>query len=290
MMQSMTGFGKAIMHTEGKTIVAEIRSLNSKQLDLNTRIAPIFREKEHEIRSIITKILERGKIDIALFIENTETPVVSINENLAKAYFEKLSSLSAQVQNPLSSDIFIQTLRMPEVIATPKEELSDCLWTTILEGLEKCCNDVLQFRNDEGKMLAKDLKNRILCISSKIDEITPYEEKRIVDLKRKMVDNLENSTLNGKFDNNRLEQELIFYVEKLDITEEKVRLRQHCQYFLETMKETNSVGKKLGFITQEIGREINTIGSKANDFNIQQIVVLMKDEAEKIKEQLANVL
>ena len=283
----MTGFGNATLNCEGKTIVIEIRSLNSKQLDLNTRISAIFREKENEIRSFVTKELERGKIDVTIYIEKTDKPAVAINENLAKAYFEKLTELSKYLDNPKDTDIFSQMLRIPDVITAPKEEISEELWRAIFEGLKTVCDAVNRFREAEGVSLSEDFLYRTRLISNMIDEITPFENKRIVELKKRIIENLEN--LPVKYDPNRLEQELIFYMEKLDITEEKVRLRKHCDYFMETMKENNA-GKKLGFIIQEIGREINTIGSKANDFNIQQIVVLMKDEAEKMKEQLANIL
>jgi uncharacterized protein (TIGR00255 family) len=287
MIKSMTGFGKATLNCEGKTIVFEIRSLNSKQLDLNTRISPLLREKENEIRTFVTKELERGKIDICIYIEKTDNPAVAIDESLAKAYFEQLTELSKNVKNPKDTDIFSQMLRMPDIISTPKEELSENLWNEVVEAIKTACDAVNRFREEEGATLFADFMLRIQLISNMIDDITPFETQRIVELKKKMVESLEN--LPVKYDPNRLEQELIFYVEKLDITEEKVRLRKHCEYFMETMKENNA-GKKLGFIIQEIGREINTIGSKANDFNIQQIVVLMKDEAEKMKEQLANIL
>jgi len=287
MIKSMTGFGKATLNCEGKTIVIEIRSLNSKQLDLNARISPLFRDKENEIRTLITKKLERGKIDIVIYVEKTDNPTVAIDENLAKVYFEKLTELSKCVNNPKDTDIFAQTLRLPDVIATPKEEISENLWNIIFDGVKTACDAVNSFREDEGAALSEDFSSRIQLISNMINDILPYENNRIVELKKKIIESLENMPL--KYDPNRLEQELIFYLERLDITEEKIRLRKHCNYFTDTMKENNA-GKKLGFIIQEIGREINTIGSKANDFNIQQIVVLMKDEAEKMKEQLANIL
>jgi uncharacterized protein (TIGR00255 family) len=287
MIKSMTGFGKATITCEGKTIVIEIRSLNSKQLDLNTRVSSLLREKENEIRAFVTKELERGRIDIAIYIEKTENPVVAIDESLAKAYFEKLTELSKNVNNNKDTDIFAQMLHIPEIISTPKEEISDNIWKTLFEGIKTACDAVNSFRAGEGALLSEDFSYRIQLIDKMIDDITPFENSRIVELKRKLTESLDN--LPVKYDPNRLEQELIFYLDKLDITEEKVRLRKHCDYFADTMKENNS-GKKLGFIIQEIGREINTIGSKANDFNIQQIVVLMKDEAEKMKEQLANIL
>lgn len=283
----MTGFGKATVNCEGKTIAMEIRSLNSKQLDLNTRIAPLLRVKENEIRSLVTKKLERGKIDVIILIEKTDRPSVAIDENLAKAYFEKLTEVSSIVNNPKDTDIFAQMLRMPDIVSTPKEEFSENLWNAIFEGLKTACDALNRFREEEGASLSQDFTYRVRLISNMIDKITPFEENRIIELKKKLIAGLEN--LPVKYDHNRLEQELIFYLEKLDITEEKIRLRKHCDYFLETMRENNA-GKKLGFIIQEMGREINTIGSKANNFNIQQFVVLMKDEAEKMKEQLANIL
>jgi len=287
MIKSMTGFGKATVNCEGKMIVVEVRSLNSKQLDLITRISPLLRDKENEIRALVTKMLERGKIDVTISIEKTDNPTVSIDTDLAKAYFEKLTALSKSLNNPVETDIFAQMLRIPDVISAHKEEFSEILWNALFDGVKNACDAVNSFREEEGTALSQDFSYRIQLISNMINDVTPFESKRIIELKKKMIDNLENLPL--KYDPNRLEQELIFYLEKLDITEEKVRLRKHCEYFMETMKENNA-GKKLGFIIQEIGREINTIGSKANDFNIQQIVVLMKDEAEKMKEQLANIL
>ena len=283
----MTGFGKATVNCEGKTIVIEIRSLNSKQLDLITRISPLLREKENEIRALVAKMLERGKIDVTITIEKTDNPAVSIDAELAKAYFEKLTALSKSLNNAVETDIFAQTLRIPDVISTPKEEFSENLWNALSDGVKNACDAVNGFREEEGAALSQDFSYRIQLISNMINDVTPFESNRIIELKKKLIESLENLPL--KYDPNRLEQELIFYLEKLDITEEKVRLRKHCEYFTETIKENNA-GKKLGFIIQEIGREINTIGSKANDFNIQQIVVLMKDEAEKMKEQLANIL
>ena len=276
----MTGFGNATVNCEGKTIVIEVRSLNSKQLDLSTRITALLREKENEIRSLISKELERGKIEANIYIEKTDNPAVAIDENLVKAYFEKLTGLSKLVNNQENTDIFAQILRLPDVISTPKEEISENLWNALFEGVKSACNEANRFREVEGAILSEDFLFRIQLISTMIDKITPFENNRIVELKKKLIENFENLPI--KYDPNRLEQELIFYVERLDITEEKVRLRKHCDYFRDTLKENNA-GKKLGFIIQEIGREINTIGSKANDFNIQQIVVLMKDEAEKMK-------
>lgn len=290
MIKSMTGFGKVDFNSHAKNIIVEIRSLNSKQLDLNTRIAPLFRDKENEIRALLAQRLERGKVDFSIYIEKNEAPSICINKELANAYFQELTSLSKELGNPIDSDIFIQILRMPDVITTPREELPEDLWQSALSAINTACDKLDQFRCSEGAALATDFDKRVRLINSLIDEITPFEEQRIVNQRDKFAKGLEDLRQKGQYDPNRLEQEMIFYIEKLDITEEKVRLRKHCNYFLETMNEPESKGKKLGFIVQEMGREVNTTGSKACDFNIQQIVVKMKDEVEKLKEQLANVL
>lgn len=290
MIKSMTGFGKTSINVCSKNIVVEIRTLNSKQLDLNTRIAPLFRDKENEIRSLIAQKLERGKIDFSMYVEKNEAPSISINTELARAYYNELLQLSYTLQNPVESDIFVQVLRMPDVVTTPKEELPAELWPTVVQAIEETCNKVDEFRISEGAVLAADFEKRVRLIDSMIDEITPYETQRVETLRAKFDKSLEDLKMKGQLDANRFEQEMIFYIEKLDITEEKVRLRKHCEYFIETMNEDESKGKKLGFIVQEMGREVNTTGSKASDFNIQQIVVRMKDEVEKLKEQLANIL
>ena len=266
-------------NSHAKNIVVEIRSLNSKQLDLNTRIAPLFRDKENEIRSLLAQRIERGKVDFSIYVERNEAPTISINKELAAAYFQELNILSKELDNPVESDIFIQILRMPDVVTTPREELPDDLWEAALNAISEACDKLDQFRISEGVALAADFEKRIRLIDSLIDEITPYEKQRIVNQREKFEKGLEDLRQKGQYD-----------IEKLDITEEKVRLRKHCNYFLETMNEPESKGKKLGFIVQEMGREVNTTGSKACDFNIQQIVVKMKDEVEKLKEQLANVL
>lgn len=286
----MTGFGKKIVTIDSKTITIEIRTLNSKQLDLNLRISSLFRDKENEIRTIVSQQLERGKVDVAIYIDKSNSLNTTIDFELAKLYYDKLTELSQFIQNPLPSDIFIQTLRMPEVISSPKEELDENVWAELKNNILDTCQQVNDFRSSEGNILSDDLILRVKRISEMIDEITPFENERMVLVRKKMMESLENAQLTGKYDQNRFEQELIYYIEKLDITEEKVRLKKHCDYFLETINEENSQGKKLAFIVQEIGREVNTIGSKCNHFNIQQIVVGMKDENEKLKEQLANIL
>ncbi|MDX9891216.1 MAG: YicC/YloC family endoribonuclease [Bacteroidales bacterium] len=290
MIKSMTGFGKKNVTIESKTITIEIRTLNSKQLDLNMRISSLFRDKENEIRTIIAQQLERGKIDVAIYLDKSTSLNTTIDFELAKLYYEKIKELSNYVQNPISSDIFIQTLRMPDVISSPKEELDENTWTELKKNIEETCLQVNDFRISEGNILSHDLISRVNRIADLINEIIPFENERMILVRKRMMESLENAQLTGKYDQNRFEQELIYYIEKLDITEEKVRLKKHCDYFLETIQEENSQGKKLGFIVQEIGREVNTIGSKCNHFNIQQIVVGMKDEVEKLKEQLANIV
>ena len=288
MIQSMTGFGKTTFQTEGKSVNIEIRTLNSKQLDLTVRLSPLFRELENEVRNCIATNLQRGKIEVSIYLEKAEKPQVAVDIELAKTYYEQLVNLSKELENPIESDIFCQVLRLPDVITSSKEELSELVKNDVMTALEETCQKVISFRKEEGCHLASDFAKRIKLIDSMVDEITPFEENRIVTIRNKFVSSL--SELPVQYDNNRLEQEIIFYLEKLDITEEKVRLRKHCSYFMDTMNEAQSQGKKLGFIVQEIGREVNTTGSKCNDFNIQQIVVRMKDEVEKLKEQLANVL
>lgn len=288
MIQSMTGFGKTSIQVEGKSVNIEIRTLNSKQLDLTVRMAPLFREMENEVRNCVAQRLLRGKIELSVYIEKTEKPQVSIDKELAKAYYRQLVELSQELKNPVQSDIFCQLLRLPDVVTSSKEELTDEVKSAVMAAIEETCNKVVAYRKEEGSHLAADFAKRIKMIDDMVEEITPFEQNRIVTIRNKFVSNL--SELPVQYDENRLEQEIIFYLEKLDITEEKVRLKKHCSYFMDTMNGEQSQGKKLGFIVQEIGREVNTTGSKCNDFNIQQIVVRMKDEVEKLKEQLANVL
>ncbi len=291
MIKSMTGFGRACVETSDKTITVEIRTLNSKQLDLNTRIPLLFKNFENEIRSIVAKEIVRAKADLTITVENhAVTSSVSINEDLAKSYFNTITNLSKSLNNPVPSDIFLQVLRMPDVISTPHEEVSEELWNQVKNALVSACQKVDEFRTSEGRVLEADFEKRILYIRDMIDEVTPFEENRIVKIREKFEKSLSDLSPKIQYDPNRLEQEIFFYLEKLDITEEKVRLRKHCDYFIETLHDNQDNGKKLGFIVQECGREINTMGSKSNDFDIQQIVVRMKDELEKLKEQLANIL
>ncbi len=291
MIKSMTGFGRTVLETSGKCITVEIRTLNSKQLDLNARIPLLFKNYENEIRSILSKELERAKADFTITVENRSTDsAVAINTELAKSYYQTLTELSRQLANPVESDIFLHVLRMPDVVSTPQEEVSEELWQSVKKAILDACRQLNEFRISEGKVLEKDFVKRITLIRDMIDEVTPFEENRIVKIREKFENSLKELAPKVQYDPNRLEQEIFYYLEKLDVTEEKVRLRKHCDYFIETLNDSQSNGKKLGFIVQECGREINTLGSKSNDFDIQQIVVRMKDELEKLKEQLANVL
>ncbi len=291
MIKSMTGFGRAVFESDGKVITVEIRTLNSKQLDINTRIPLLFKNYENEIRSMLSKELERAKADFTITVENRSVnSAVTINKELAASYFRTLTELSKTLGNPVESDIFLQVLRMPDVVSTPQEEVSEELWQKLRTAVLDACAQLNEFRISEGKVLEQDFVKRITLIRNMIDEVTPFEEARIVKIREKFETSLKELAPKVQYDPNRLEQEIFFYLEKLDVTEEKVRLRKHCDYFIETLNDSQSNGKKLGFIVQECGREINTLGSKSNNFDIQQIVVRMKDELEKLKEQLANIL
>lgn len=294
----MTGFGHTSFEADGKTVTVEIRTLNSRQIDLSTRIAPLFHTRENEIRTMLAHELERGKIDFFLSIEANTAPDVTIDKSLAMTYYKAFSDLSDSLgligdgvnRNDVYLRNYLHVLRMPDVISAPAEELSDNLWTTAREAIAEACRQVNQFRMSEGTALAKDFQKRIVLIKNMVNEITPFENNRVAVIRAKFETALQELAPKVQYDSSRLEQEIFYYLEKLDITEEKIRLQKHCDYFLETMSETQANGKKLGFIVQECGREINTLGSKSNDFDIQQIVVRMKDELEKLKEQLANIL
>ena len=284
MIQSMTGFGKAIGQTSGKKVTVEIRSLNSKGLDLNARIAPIFREKELTIRKLVGGALKRGKVDINIYAEVTGVEsAAGINMELAKAYLEQLEVLSRETDT--SGDLIAAVMRMPDVIGSSKNELSEEEWHFLKELIVEALEKLERFRVQEGSSIAEDFEQRLIEIEKSMKEIEPHEQQRILAVRERLLKGLEGVEI----DSNRYEQEVIFYIEKLDINEEKVRLANHLKYFRETMNEENS-GKKLGFIAQEMGREINTLGSKSNYAPMQQHVVQMKDELEKIKEQVGNTL
>lgn len=289
--KSMTGFGKATKEIPGKKITVEIRSLNSKQLDLNLRMPYLYKEKELELRTEIGKQLERGKVDISIYTESTEeTTPTSLNKTLAKAYYNELKSLSQEL-NESNENLLSIAVKMPDVLKAEREtvELDEVEWKEVKDAVNKGIDAFQKFRDDEGKILQNELNNRISTIAQLLNEVLNLDAARVATIKNRIKNNLEEVIDINKIDQNRFEQELIYYIEKLDITEEKLRLKTHLDYFVETMKEP-AAGRKLGFISQEIGREINTIGSKANDAAIQKLVVQMKDELEKIKEQLLNVL
>jgi uncharacterized protein (TIGR00255 family) len=291
MIKSMTGFGKAEFEVNNKKFTIEIKSLNSKQTDINTRIPAIYREKDIEIRKELSDKLERGKIDFNIYVESLGDESNSkINEPILKSYFNQLSKISADLNLPADQTTLHAALRLPDVVKTEYQTLDEEEWEIILKNIRKAITDIDKFRAQEGDALKIDIENSIELIQSLLVQIEPYEGQRIEALRTRLTENLDKLSLNGNVDENRFEQELIFYLEKLDINEEKVRLANHCEYFIQTAAEKVPTGKKLAFISQEIGREINTIGSKANNTEIQRIVVQMKDYLERVKEQLLNVL
>lgn len=291
MILSMTGYGKAVAELSDKKVNIEIKSLNSKALDLNTRIAPLYREKEIEIRNEISKTLERGKIDFCLWIEKKETEsAVMINQGLLKSYHDQITETAEKLNIALPADWFSTLLRMPDVMSKPEmQELTDEEWTLVHAGIEEAINLLIEFRKQEGKALEKRFNDNIQHIKDLLEAVTPYEKERVEKVRERIMEALE-KTIGVDYDKNRLEQELIYYIEKLDINEEKQRLANHLKYYINTMEGTSGQGKKLGFIAQEMGREINTLGSKSNHPEMQKIVVQMKDELEQIKEQILNVL
>lgn len=291
MVQSMTGFGKATCEFGNKKIVVEIKSLNSKQLDLSTRISGLYREKDIEIRTELSQQLERGKIDFALYIDNSGKESVSqINQSVLMAYYEQIKQMADKTGMELPTNWFEILLRLPDALKTDVVEMDENEWVVIKTAVSEAIVQLKEFRTQEGKSLENVFVTKINSIASLLEQIAPYENERIEKIKLKLEENLQNLSDKITYDSNRLEQELIFYIEKLDVNEEKVRLKNHLDYFIETMNQENSPGKKLGFIAQEIGREINTLGSKSNHSEMQKIVVLMKDDLEQIKEQVLNVL
>ncbi len=291
MIKSMTGFGKQTVETTNNKFVIEIRTLNSKQFDLNAKIPALLREYEPDIRNLTSRRLLRGKVDLQITTEaKTSESAPGLNHTLAGHYYREIKNLSQVLGLELSEQILPVVLRMPDIWSLPEEELDPEEWKTLSENIEKAIDAVDRFRISEGKTLYEDFKKRIEIIKTLLSQVEQFEIERIQRIKERIRSNLENYAADVQQDKNRLEQEMIFYIEKLDITEEKIRLEKHCDYFLETMENEDTAGKKLNFIGQEIGREINTMGSKANDASIQKLVVLMKDELEKIKEQLFNIL
>ncbi|HEX7411648.1 MAG TPA: YicC/YloC family endoribonuclease [Bacteroidales bacterium] len=295
MIKSMTGFGKSILEMDAKKLTVEIKSLNSKQLDINTRIAGPFREKELEIRAELSRAIERGKVDFSIYVDNNgDTAGMAINKPLVRKYYSDLRELANELNEPENLALLPVIARMPDIIKAEREELDETEWQQVNIAIHEALAQFDTFRLQEGALLEKDMVKRVALILKLLQEVEPFEKRRIMMLRERMMRNQaeyrEANTNTEKFDENRFEQELFYFLEKLDITEEKVRLRKHCDYFGETLADPASNGRKLGFIMQEIGREINTLGSKANDADIQKIVVQMKDELEKIKEQLANIL
>lgn len=291
MILSMTGFGKAEGNFENKNIAIEIRSLNGKQLDIYTRIPNEYKDKDLEIRNFLKEKMQRGKVDFSLTVTTTaEEGTKELNQQLAKQYYEQLATLSAEIGLPIANANILDTLvRMPDVVATKEVVIDDSQWAELWEVINEAVANLNEFRQQEGQSLQQDLLANVSTIENLLKEVLVYENERIETVKQRIGEQLDK--LKIEIDKERFEQELIYYLEKLDINEEKVRLSNHCQYFRETiLSEEDSVGKKLGFIAQEMGREINTLGSKANHTMIQQLVVQMKEALEKIKEQVLNVL
>lgn len=287
----MTGYGKAIVTYKEKKINVEIKSLNSKSLDLSTRIAPLYREKEMEIRQQVSSALERGKIDFSIWIEkDIANEVNPINSNIVEHYYQQIKQIAKTTGIPEPLDWFQTIVRLPDItLKTEIEVLKDEEWNMAKQAIEEALQNLISFRQQEGAALQNKFNEKIDNIARLLQEIEPYEKMRVEKIRTRIVDGLEQIP-NAEYDKNRLEQELIYYIEKLDISEEKQRLANHLKYFRDTMNETTPNGKKLGFIAQEMGREINTTGSKSNLAEMQNIVVQMKDELEQIKEQVLNAL
>jgi len=286
MIQSMTGFGKASLQLPTKKITVEIKSLNSKGLDLNTRMPSVFREMELGLRNQISQRLERGKVDFSLYVEVTgEETTSKINVPIVKGY---INQMKAVIPNADETELMKMAVRMPDALKTERDEIDENEWKQIQTVIDEALENIANFRKDEGASLEKEFQLRIANINNLMNEAVSYDTERIETVKTRLRTALDELKVN--VDENRFEQELIFYLEKYDITEEKVRLGNHLNYFLETLNGTEANGRKLGFITQEMGREINTMGSKSNHSEMQKLVVMMKDELEKIKEQVLNVL
>ncbi|AUI47774.1 YicC/YloC family endoribonuclease [Bacteroides hominis] len=292
MIQSMTGYGKATAELPDKKINVEIKSLNSKAMDLSARIAPAYREKEMELRNEIARVLERGKVDFSLWVEKKECAEAAtpINQVLVEGYYNQIKTISENLHIAVPTDWFQTLLRMPDVMTrTETQELSEEEWGIVYATVKEAVSHLVDFRKQEGAALEKKFREKIENIHRLLESVTPYEKERVDKVKERITDALE-KTLSVDYDKNRLEQELIYYIEKLDINEEKQRLSNHLKYFISTLENGSGQGKKLGFIAQEMGREINTLGSKSNHAEMQKIVVQMKDELEQIKEQVLNVM
>ena len=287
----MTGYGKATAQAGDRKVIVEIKSLNSKAMDISTKIIPAYRDKELDIRSRITAALERGKVDFSLYIDAASTSgAQAINVPVFKSYLEQIKAVATETGAPMPADLFPVILRMPEVLSTNQmEEVSDEEWAAVSKAVDQAINALVEYRKVEGAALEKKFREKIANISALLASVEPYEKERVAKIKERMRTSMLDAV--GKnYDENRFEQEMIFYIEKLDISEEKQRLSNHLDYFINTLEEGHGQGKKLGFIAQEMGREINTLGSKSNQAEMQNIVVRMKDELEQIKEQVLNVM
>ncbi len=291
MLLSMTGYGRANGNFGDKTIAVEVRALNSKLTDVKLRLPGDYKEKEVELRKLVIDHAERGKIDLIVDVQNADgAAAVSLNEGLFRGYHRELMRLTTELGIP-QGDILQAILRIPNIVASPGGEVDEAEWATICAVVTRALDQFKAFRIQEGDVLEADLRMRVETIRQLLTEVPPFEQARFVKMRERLRSNLEENLGREKVDNNRFEQEILFYLEKMDITEEKVRLEQHCKYFIEQVENPQqSAGRTLNFISQEIGREINTLGAKAYDADIQRIVVQMKDELEKVKEQLANVL
>lgn len=292
MIQSMTGFGKVTAELPSRKVTVEIKALNSKQLDLSTRIPAIYREKEMAVRSLLMQALERGKVEFSIYIESIgKDSSAQINQEAVAGYYAQLKEISEKlgIEKPSSWTEMQQVLRFPDVIRTEVVEADEAEWSVVENAVDQAIKQLQEFRIQEGAMLQKLFGQKIENIAQLLKDVEPYENERINKIKARICDNLEKVAAQD-YDKNRFEQEMIYYIEKLDVSEEKSRLDNHLKYFLETMNNGHGQGKKLGFIAQEMGREINTLGSKSNHAEMQKIVVRMKDELEQIKEQVLNVL
>ncbi len=287
----MTGYGKSVVNYKGKKITVEVKSLNSKSLDLMARVAPAYREKEMEIRQMLAKTLERGKVDFCIWVEKTaDADATPINMSLVENYYRQIKQIASGLGLAEPQDWFATLLRLPDVMVKPEhEELDDEEWQVVRKAVADAVEKLVEFRKQEGAALQRKFAEKIDNIEQLLAQIEPFEKQRVEKIRGRIVDGLTNIP-EVEYDKNRLEQELIYYIEKLDISEEKQRLANHLKYFRETMEEGHGQGKKLGFIAQEMGREINTTGSKSNLAEMQNLVVKMKDELEQIKEQVLNAL
>jgi uncharacterized protein (TIGR00255 family) len=291
MIKSMTGFGKATCELPSKRIIIEIKSLNSKQLDINTRLPNLYREKDLAIRNEIGQKLQRGKIDVTFYLESMMPDKISqVNEEVISEYHEQLKHVAEKLGISDNTDFLRIIMPLPDTMKAAQPELDEEEWKVVKEGLITAIEQLDDFRKQEGESMLQDVKQHSRDIRRLLEQITPFEKQRTEKIKVRIRESLDELALNGNVDENRFEQELIYYIEKLDISEEKVRLKNHIDYFEQTLEDEGPVGKKLGFISQEMGREINTLGSKASDSEIQRLVVNMKDDLEKIKEQILNIL